>query len=92
MVDDDCGILYHNLNEEIDSIQMSYQVTFTKQIDSKLSSMEQWCSENVGKGGWIFSAGLTFRDSLWSIDAIYGGAIFCFRHREHYIMFLLRWC
>ena len=71
------------LNEE-------HFITFGKDQYHLNGSMEQWCLDQVGKGGWLYRFDQDEND-MWGIKSVFGHTTFIFKDPKHLTMFLLRW-
>jgi hypothetical protein len=68
--------------------------TFGKDKYHLHPEMEQWCHDNIGKGGWTYTTPKTWKgmgDKIWSIDSMFGNTTFAFKDPKHLTFFLLRW-
>jgi hypothetical protein len=60
--------------------------------DLQTKVMYEWCSLNLGEGGYCYWGGLpTGMSWMWSWNTSPSGARFWFRHREHATQFKLTW-
>ena len=74
----------------------NYQIIFGKDRFHQITEIEQWCTDNIGKGGWAFGGNIREDESwsddyAWGIDSIFGNTTFTFKHYDHYILFALKW-
>ena len=68
--------------------------TFGKDRYHLNGTMEKWCHENIGKGGWTYSTPKTWEgmeDKIWVMHSMFGNTTFDFKESRDLTMFLLRW-
>ncbi len=68
--------------------------TFGKDRYHLNGTMEQWCRENIGEGGWTYSNPKTWEgmgDKIWVMSSMFGNTKFSFKDPKHLTLFLLRW-
>ena len=69
-------------------------ITFGKERYHQNREMEQWCLENVGKGGWSYNTPKTWEGmggKVWAMHSIFGHTTFAFKDARHLTLFALRW-
>ncbi len=69
-------------------------ITFGKNRYHEHLDMEQWCTENIGTGGWTSGTPKTWEglgDKIWIIHSTFGKTTFVFKEAKHLTMFMLRW-
>ena len=70
--------------------ELAYWITFGKDQYYLNGSMEQWCLDHVGKGGWLYRFDQDDSD-MWGIKSMFGNTTFMFKEPKDYTMFILRW-
>jgi hypothetical protein len=69
-------------------------ITFGKERYHQNREMEQWCLENIGKGGWTYNTPSTWEGmngKIWIMHSIFGRTTFAFKDARHLTLFALRW-
>lgn len=69
-------------------------ITFGKERYHQNREMEQWCLDNVGKGGWTYNTPKTWEGmngKIWIMHSIFGHTTFAFKDARHLTLFALRW-
>jgi len=66
------------------------EITFDKSRFHLQRDMENWCVENIGKGGWLFGF-KGHEDDTWGIKSMFGHTTFTFVNPEDLVIFKLRW-
>lgn len=62
------------------------EITFGKNRYHLNGTMEAWCEEHIGSGGWTNSDA-----ALWKIESMFGNTTFTFKHDRDATAFALRW-
>ena len=68
------------------------EVVFEKDRYHNIRTMETWCRENIGVGGWVYSDPKDWEEERkWAITSIFGRTTFYFIDDKDATMFTLRW-
>jgi hypothetical protein len=69
------------------------EVVFEKDRYHTIGTMERWCAENIGLGGWVYGDPDDWEEGKrkWAITSIFGRTTFYFKDDEDATMFTLRW-
>jgi hypothetical protein len=68
------------------------EVVFEKDRYHTIKTMEKWCRENIGVGGWVYADPKDWEEERkWAMSSAFGRTTFYFRDGEDATMFTLRW-
>jgi hypothetical protein len=62
------------------------EIKISKRYYAELTSMMDWCRENIGPGGYIQD-----HTPLWDIRTAFGNSTFSFVNERDATLFALRW-
>ena len=67
-------------------MKFEHEVHFDKDRYHEFETMQTWCRNNIGPGGYILDD-----DCVWSIETMFGNAFFRFKNLKDRNWFTLRW-
>jgi hypothetical protein len=68
------------------------EIVFEKDRYHTIGTMERWCRENIGVGGWVYADPKDWEEERkWAMSSAFGRTTFYFRDDEDATMFTLRW-
>lgn len=73
---------------------MTYTVDFGKDRYHLHTTMEQWCHDTIGRGGWTWGVPKDWEgmdEKVWVMMSAFGNTTFAFKEHKHYTWFILRW-
>ena len=68
------------------------EIVFEKDRYHTIKTMEKWCRENIGVGGWVYADPKDWEEERkWAMSSAFGRTTFYFRDGEDATIFTLRW-
>jgi hypothetical protein len=68
------------------------EIEFGKDRYHTIRTMERWCVDNIGVGGWVYSDPNDWdQGRKWAISSQFGNTTFYFADDQDATMFTLRW-
>jgi hypothetical protein len=73
---------------------MTFEVRFGKDRYHQHLEMTDWCTANIGYGGWTYETPKDWSGmgtKLWVIHCTFGNTVFAFKEEKDASMFILKW-
>ena len=71
------------------------QIHFGKSKYHQNTEMTQWCTDNIGVGGWVNGDGTAYTiyadEYTWTVHSMFGTTTFNFANAADLTLFALKW-